>query len=196
MEYMMNKTDLMSWEFVRPKIRAYLIHKEWNMELLKTLCYTDYLDLVVVFEVVLEEDAKGRWRFPVTKNVLEKWNVQAEDVYEAAMENLKRENVMVWGVSGFHVLQCSRGRNGACVMLRKEILKMYAETTETDRIFILPSSLHELILVEDDGKQTAEGLKQMVYEINRMPDVILPEERLSDSVYLYRRETDEVVIAA
>lgn len=196
MEYMMNKTDLMTWEFVRPKIRAYLIQREWNTKLLKTLCYTDYLDLAVVFEVILGENQEGILSFPVTKNVLEKWNVQIEDVYEAEMENLKRENVMVWGISGFHVLQCSRGRNGACVMLRKEILKVYAEITETDGIFILPSSLHELILVEDDGKQTAERLKQMVYEINRMPDVILPEERLSDSVYLYRRETDEVVIAA
>lgn len=48
--------------------------------------------------------------------------------------------------------------------------------------YILPSSIHEIILCPADGKK-AEELKRMVYGINRL--VVREEEVLSDSVYYY-----------
>ncbi len=49
--------------------------------------------------------------------------------------------------------------------------------------FILPSSLHEVILLKDDGTATADNLKAMVAEANRT--VVEPYDVLSDNVFYF-----------
>lgn len=49
--------------------------------------------------------------------------------------------------------------------------------------FILPSSVHETIILPDDGMMDRDALEGMVREINEM--VVAPEDRLSDYVYHY-----------
>ena len=64
------------------------------------------------------------------------------------------------------------------------------------KIYILPSSVFETILVVDDEETDEKQLKRMVEEINGEWKDAAPEEWLSDSVYYYDREDDEVKIAA
>ena len=52
--------------------------------------------------------------------------------------------------------------------------------------YVLPSSVHELILIPDTDDRTAEELKEIVMETNRTQ--VAPEEVLSDSVYYYCRK--------
>lgn len=56
--------------------------------------------------------------------------------------------------------------------------------------FILPSSLHEVILLKDDGTARASDLKAMVTEANHT--VVAPYEVLSDSVFYYDGEIRRV----
>ena len=49
--------------------------------------------------------------------------------------------------------------------------------------FILPSSIHEMLILPDDGQVDAEMLKDMVKEVNATQ--VAPEERLTDDVYHY-----------
>ena len=49
--------------------------------------------------------------------------------------------------------------------------------------FVLPSSVHEVILVVDDGTMEREALESMVQEINET--TVAEEDRLSDHVYHY-----------
>ena len=49
--------------------------------------------------------------------------------------------------------------------------------------FILPSSIHEVLLLRDDGNMDYRALEAMVREINATQ--VAPEERLSDQVYHY-----------
>ena len=61
-------------------------------------------------------------------------------------------------------------------------------------LYILPSSIHEVILLLDDEYvQSSEELREMVRETNRM--VVDQEEVLSDHIYHYDREKDEIRIA-
>lgn len=52
--------------------------------------------------------------------------------------------------------------------------------------FILPSSVHEVILVSDSIEMRASELKEMVTQIN--DSEVSPEERLTDNVYHYDAE--------
>lgn len=72
-------------------------------------------------------------------------------------------------------------------------LSWYAEQRQCD-LFILPSSIHEVLLHEVTGKVSAEELKRSVVEINR--DVLMPQERLSDCVYYFDRRERRIRIAA
>ena len=79
-------------------------------------------------------------------------------------------------------------------MLNNHALKMLADELEKD-ILILPSSVHECILVPaDDERYTLESLADMVRSVNNM--YLKEKEILSYHVYRFERGTGEVTIAA
>lgn len=49
--------------------------------------------------------------------------------------------------------------------------------------YILPSSIHEILLVPDNGDKAADDLRDMVREVNATQ--VSPEEKLTDNVYHY-----------
>lgn len=83
-------------------------------------------------------------------------------------------------------------RFGAVGVLNHDILRDAAG--RLGNFFILPSSIHEVILVPDDGDMDAEYLKETVVYANR--SVVEEKEQLSDSVYRYNAESDEVEVVA
>ena len=83
--------------------------------------------------------------------------------------------------------------NGASVILYKDVLRDFAKYMEYD-LYILPSSIHEvIILLDNEYAKAPEELARMVRETNRI--VVDREEILSDHVYYYDREKDEIRIA-
>ena len=79
--------------------------------------------------------------------------------------------------------------NGAGVILYDGLLRTFAEKIGGD-FYILPSSVHEVILVPANGDIEARYLIQMVKEVNATE--VLPDEVLSDSVYMYHADEDRV----
>ncbi len=59
-------------------------------------------------------------------------------------------------------------------------------------LFILPSSIHEVLLLPDTGNEDSGELKKMVSEVNR--SYVAAEEVLSDTLYRYDRAGKRVVI--
>lgn len=92
---------------------------------------------------------------------------------------------MMWIISN------DRGVNGAISMLYEDQLHKLAEKLETD-LYILPSSVHEVIAVSADMGDPYE-LAQMVNEVN-MSQVDL-DERLSNQVYHYDKDLRKLTLA-
>ncbi|MBO4834841.1 MAG: hypothetical protein J5483_01900 [Lachnospiraceae bacterium] len=82
------------------------------------------------------------------------------------------------------VLTNLENMNGAAVLFYPGVMELIGERMQTD-YFILPSSVHETILLPDDGTYLLSDLKEMVTEINRTE--IRQQDYLSDSVYHYDR---------
>ena len=72
--------------------------------------------------------------------------------------------------------------NGAAVLVNPEVQKMIAEKVGGD-YYILPSSIHECLIVPMGGNMTYHELESMVQEVNATQ--VMPEDRLSDHVYQY-----------
>lgn len=74
---------------------------------------------------------------------------------------------------------------GASALLYPGLLKELAEEQKCG-LFVLPSSVHEVILLADSGREDAQSLSGMVREVNR--ENVPREEFLSDHVYYYDKE--------
>jgi hypothetical protein len=90
-----------------------------------------------------------------------------------------------------YVISNSKGINGASCLLYPEVVKSLSEDLQSD-LYILPSSIHEIILVRDNGKLDKNALKEMVTEVNNTQ--VPEEEILSESVYFYSRQRDAITM--
>jgi hypothetical protein len=72
--------------------------------------------------------------------------------------------------------------HGAGVLAYENFMDMAAERAGGD-FFILPSSLHEVLIVPDNGNVKLEDLENMVKEVNATQ--VAPQDKLTDSVYHY-----------
>lgn len=81
-----------------------------------------------------------------------------------------------------YVLTNRKGYLGAACIAYPHVLESFSERCQGS-FLLLPSSIHEMILLPLLPSLNLEQMEQMVREINR--DVILPEDRLSDHVYRF-----------
>ena len=73
-------------------------------------------------------------------------------------------------------------------MFYDNVLEEFAEKMQDD-IYILPSSLHEVILVPRKGLEPG-NLRSIVEDVNKT--VVTKEEVLGENVYLYERKLKEI----
>ena len=83
---------------------------------------------------------------------------------------------------GMFVLTNSAAVNGAAVMFYPEVMEQLGDHAGVD-LFIIPSSVHETILVPDDGVMKRTELESMIRDINA--NEVSPKDRLSDTLYHY-----------
>ena len=74
--------------------------------------------------------------------------------------------------------------HGAAVLMYPGFLKAVSERIGS--FYILPSSVHEILLIPEQDAPKAEDLNLMVYSVNRAE--VIPEERLSDIAYHFDAE--------
>ena len=90
-----------------------------------------------------------------------------------------------------YVLTNRQRLNGACCILYQDVLKQVAGRLG-DSLYILPSSIHEVIAIPASASGNPKELSQLVQEINIAE--VAPEEVLSDHAYYYDRELDEISV--
>lgn len=89
----------------------------------------------------------------------------------------------------FYVLTNEQGINGATCMLYPGVIKSFAMSLQHD-LYVLPSSIHEVILVPDTEEISAEILHKMVQEAN--DTIVFDSEILSDNIYYYSRNEKSI----
>lgn len=208
------------FSMVKDKLCMKLVNREANAKLLLRIPYRDFLDMAVVYYVDYDNPQIGAGTIQVYNSHMEMWGVTEEDLWEAASVNTPErkpgriesmEDILVemlaeqdngdneypGGCMGKSLVTMlvitNTGRlYGDAVILYSGMLKQAADRAGSD-LFILPSSLHEVIAVPAMEREDAADLKKMVMAVNRTH--LRPEEVLSDNVYIYWREQDRLEIA-
>lgn len=115
------------------------------------------------------------------------------DEYDVFNKEIDLENRLKnrdgYDTKDMFVLTNKKGINGASCLLYPNILNDLAEKLDSD-LYILPSSIHEIILVEKDNSFEKEDLIRMVKDINLTQVPI--EDVLSNNVYVYSRLKDSI----
>lgn len=193
---------------VREHLGLRLINYEKNTELLREVPHVRWNDLAVIFCYEIGAWKEGRGSIMIRNDHLAGWEETVETLYEDALENMKdgnpddmfslsdmftrKEELEKEELPPMYVLTNTSRKFGAAVMLYSGKMKELADAVGSDLV-ILPSSLHEvLLLVDDEEKHTS--WKEMVREVNRL--MVEPEEVLSDNIYRYSREKDVVELVA
>jgi hypothetical protein len=210
---------------IKDRIIFKLVNKESNAELLNMVPHVEYLDLAIIFYHVInqvevseiEDEADVKAALIFNKHMLS-WEAEVSDLMNVAMENTPQ--ILGLNVQGIlttlaeyahddqmfdiakeedtqlplYVATNNRKCNGAGVILYKDMLMAMAEKLKSD-IYVIPCSVHEVILVKViKGCQIdIEGLRETIAYVN---ETSVPEgDILSDSLYYYSRDTNELCIA-
>lgn len=194
------------WEQILCKV----INYKKNQELLEDIPYIRYLDLAVVFYCAVKNERIGKGMILIHNSHLKFWDITAADLAAIGRENTKEQQVYelfdmieiftegmdVGEAQQFereipteeqipmYVLTNQEKNLGSVCILYDFVLSDVGEQLGED-YYILPSSIHECIVVPKRKEIDPEELKQMVREINDTQ--VQPEEVLSDEVYQYDR---------
>ena len=201
--------NLESW---KNKLGIKVIKTEKNRELLEEIPHLDVLDLSLTFYVILDRQCEGSATMQITNEYMRQWNLETEELYEMAMRSAVRllpaefcslpdmirriTGIEVEAIRGMqrecqmYVLTNSSKIQGAACMFYPHVLEMIGEILKED-FYILPSSIHEVILVPSDRIDNPSDLFTMVEDANRT--VVALGDILSDSVYYYNREKNQIV---
>ncbi len=194
---------------IRERILPKLIHCEKNRELLEeSVPHIPFLDLAIVFTCMFPVDPDiGNATILIDNSHQALWGVSAEELYAVAMENARRKlpprlmdiNRVLADLAEeaedvpplpeeddphFPMYVLTNGPNlfGAACMAYDGLMDQYAEELGSG-FYILPSSIHELILVPSRENTRMAEFSRMVQDVNTTQ--VEPEDVLSDHAYYY-----------
>lgn len=207
------------FEEVKGRVFYRLVDYKRNRKLLEDVPFVPYHGLAIIFSVFVTRGEEGFLSSTIHKGHMEIWKTDVGTLYKLAGENTPRlfpykitsmadimkrtarealgdeyDERLVDLLVGqevpypLYILGNDSGIWGAAAILYEGALRDTAKMLGAD-LFILPSSIHEVILLPYEDGIRPEKLEETVRSINA---TIAAGDVLCDRVYLYRRETDAV----
>lgn len=205
----------LDFDFVEERIRAKLINYEKNAEWLENIPYVSFLDLAIIFYVRVEDGRGELGSIVVRKDHMEIWKRTEAELLDTAMKNMEDDYQITtmksilskfiddgYGdmsdldferVPSIFVLSNGSRINGAITIMCKDVLREFAIEQKCDRVAIIPSSIHETILVPVIEDIDTISYNLMIKAVNAVQ--LSETEVLSDHLYIYNKDTNKIEIA-
>lgn len=174
--------------------------------------YTLYGDLAMTYHIALPSSEEEIANAMIRRDLMSHYGITKEALHEAALANAATlfpahiGSLMGMVENGMEtrpfdpenlpnteilVLSNEKVTYGASAIFYPGI--QAALGAKLGDYFILPSSVHEVLILQDDGFFTCQDLQKMVQSVNRFE--VEEEDRLSDLVYHYEAATDTFELA-
>ncbi len=200
------RVDFLSegYDQIRPRLFLKAINRERNEELLRDTVHEDFLDLALVPYILIDSTNDGFASALVTRQLPKLWNVSLDTLLSDATKNMEETfpyeivpiltllSSMMKDLPGdgevpdipMYVLMPKHRNFGAALMASSSVMEEVGRLFSSD-FYVLPSSVHELIVVPFCKEHKIGELNEMVKSVNE--STVSKEEVLSDHAYLYRR---------
>ena len=211
---------LLDYKVVKDSIIVALVNTEANKNLLQNLPHQSMNGLSVIYKIDVmhcpiwyDKDSNLNAAVNITYNLIEAYGITQEELHQTALENTERLYPPVMrGLHNFiqelmfedmveeiqpnkddiYCLTNSQTYMGAAAILYPE--KMEEIIQKLGDVYIIPSSIHEVLLVPKTFGQDAESLRQMLCEVNE--ECVEPKDYLADKIYEYEPNQKKLVIAS
>lgn len=203
---------LQDFDKVKRSLCLRLVNAAANEEFLSDLPYVPYMDLAAIFFLQIDGSSQGISSMLIRKEHMKRWGVTTEILYYEAYINTRNMNqfriipmrTMLDLLADDLPSMCAPGSPsegllyvltsdntifGSTGLLYKDIFADFSYQIAND-FYILPSSVHELILVDIRCGTDADELLEMVREVNQT--AVEHEEFLSDNIYRYYADTHKI----
>ena len=209
-----------SYQKVKNRILFRVINTERNQELLSETPHREVLDMSIFYCVLMAKNEREIGTVRVDDEMAKRWGVSEQTLFEDARKNTAEKmpalctsisqmlmslleeggclHEIDWNAESYRgepvVLTNCHGINGFGSVFYEGVLEKISRKMGVDRLYILPSSLHESIIIPDiPSFSSVEELRKMVMEVNGT--CVSEEDFLSDSVYVYQADRKKLEIA-
>lgn len=209
----------LNYESVKQSIVYKLVNTEKNKTLLEDIPHIEFLDLSIVFQCLIAQEDLGTASILIHNVHIKLWDITVEELYREAKENTQRlqgyeiksmtdvlcEIMKTEDLEEFDYEECKQELSdsvpmyvlsnksrveGAACMLYPNLIQDFADAIGSS-FYIIPSSIHELLLLPAKEDRESREIKSMICEINDTQ--VSTEEILSYSLYFYDREEGKII---
>lgn len=191
----------LSYDHIKNNLFLCVVNTERNQELLENIPHQKLEDLAVVYRSLVYTDGEQIGSMLINNQLMEHWNVDQGKIHEQALKNMDRLFtlefcVLAQRISGMldipiedilfdqnlFLLGNDHDYYGAAYLSCPDVLQEVSEKMGGD-FLIMPSSVHELIIIKDMADADIGALIEIVREVNRTE--LTEEDFLSDNIYRY-----------
>ena len=198
---------------VSANIVCRIISRDRNQQLLRDIPHRDFLNLSIVYYCLTDITPMGSGAILIRNEHLKMWGIDPESLDMIARENTRKllpydfrsMRDMISSIIGqevpsseetevpLYVLSNVDRCFGAVWMTAPDVLETIGNRLKED-YYVLPSSVHECVVLPCRQENDETMLQTMVREINSTQ--VRPEDVLADCVYRYHCRSRELSVAA
>ncbi len=219
-KYAIDFSFLSDYDWASHRITCRLVNYARNARQLHDLPCIRYLDLAVVFRVLMEENDAYCSSFLVENSHIARWESTPQKCFSDAISNtpallpyifiplghvadlsgpeeytidtLPESDDPDSPADGIFILTNNKKHHGAGTILYENLLRQFTEKRQMERCYIIPSSIHEVILIPEHYPLPQESLRHMVREgTGQLP---CKEDFLSQNLYQYDRAKNAISV--
>lgn len=195
--------DITNYDQMKNTLVVQVIPTDRNADMLADIPHKNIEDMSLVYRMQIDQNENGTSSVLITNAMLENYGVTVDQLHQDAMDAAVINNPATFrsmqevlsdlmGMPAdlmppmdgpqMYVASVENSLNGAGVIAYPDFMNQVAEQVGGD-FFVLPSSVHEVLVIPDDGSIDRHDLESMVREVNASE--VLPKDQLSDNVYHY-----------
>lgn len=203
---------------IQDKLVVQLIDSEKNENRLNNLLFRNIGNgFVVIPYIVMHSNDEGSFRTAVTKEMAKDFGYNEDELMARAYmntvekcepifigiddvitlkdisraDNPMHEDIRINPNSKMYILSNTYQQDGAVVLFYPDTMRRIGELLGRN-YYVLPSSVHEVLIVPEDNGFTLEMMRDVVKEVNTT--TIDPKDLLSDKVMFYDRKKARLIV--
>ena len=192
--------NLSNYEFIKERLVVEAVNFSNNEEFLEFVPHQTIGDVSCVYRVVINDfsDKEKRASFVIRNDMLKQWHISEDQLHYDAVNNsmkvepitIKEFDTMGLPEAPFKICTTPNQMNGSGVLFYENFGEVIDKNGLGD-CYIIPSSVHELLLCPKSKGFDPDALTDMLVEVNATQVDI--KEQLANHIFEYDSKSKEVI---